>query len=234
MKVLVLFLITISVFTISCAKHEQESTSSQQVLKGEAETDLVRLVQGAIGSGDSEALAGHLKQVDVNTVFGENKTFLSVALESQRYAMVEFLLDAGASTELLNDDGDVLYSALKDFESDDFVTRLLKREPLGEPELLEILVSNGIKPLRVAVVEWVGTKSININQKVGRQPPPLILAVNQRATDEQKIYSLVEALLQFADVDVNITARGKTPLALARDKNYSSIAELLLAHGATE
>lgn len=213
---------------LGCAKHEQENNKTQKVFKNTDETNPAIIATKAIIQGDLKLLEQALESIDINHIEPGSKSFLVLSLESKKYFVTEYLLENGADPNLKDDKG---LSAIDMFTDDSLVLQILNQEPIPNEKLLEILVDQGLKKRRLAVVEWIGTKDIGINLQVGRNPPPLIYAINLRASEEE-ILPLVEELLRFKDVDVNIEFRRRTPVALAKRKKLQSVVNLLLANGA--
>lgn len=234
MKKIALFII-VSVLFWGCAKHVQENYSSEDTINfnNTDEKDPVKKVIEAITENNNKKLLDALKKVEINQLIPSDEgeiTFLMVALNSKKYYMAEILLGQGADPSIKSSKG---LDAFELYEKDDVALKILNKEPLPEDKLLEILIDNGIKTYVVGVVDWVGTKKVNINQKVGRRLPPLLFACNI-STKEEELYPIVASLLAYENVNVNIKIRGATPLSEARKNNYPNIINLLIANGAKE
>ncbi|MGL5385543.1 MAG: ankyrin repeat domain-containing protein [Serratia sp. (in: enterobacteria)] len=189
----------------------------------------------AAEQGDSEALKSCLdKGVDINAVNRQGRTAITIASLNKHYDCVELLIAAGADID--KQDQTCFNPFLLSCLNNDLT--LLRLVLPANPDLdrLTRFGGVGITPAsekgHVDIVrELLTCTEINVNHTnfVGWTPLLEAIVLNDGGAKQQEI---VKLLLEHGANPHMTDKYGKSPLTLAREKDYREIAELLIAAGA--
>jgi len=185
------------------------------------------LVQGAeihdaAGFGDLEKVKAYLLQdpKQINTADANGRTVLDCAILSGKKALVEFLLEKGATENI--------FAAAATGHADK-VSEFLKQDP----KLISAKDSSGKTPLHWAafygqknVVELLLAQKADVNALDGYGFTPLHWAAEYDRSD------VVEVLLNNkADFNIKVANYGWTPLRLAVIHDHIATADVLMKRG---
>ncbi|HGM5492448.1 TPA: ankyrin repeat domain-containing protein [Serratia fonticola] len=189
----------------------------------------------AAEQGDDEALKSCLsKGVDINAANRQGRTAITIASLNKHYDCVALLIAAGADID--KQDQTCFNPFLLSCLNNDLT--LLRLVLPANPDLdrLTRFGGVGITPAsekgHVDIVRELVTRTeINVNHTnfVGWTPLLEAIVLNDGGTKQQEI---VKLLLDHGANPHMTDKYGKSPLTLAREKDYREIAELLIAAGA--
>ena len=189
----------------------------------------------AAEQGNLDALKACLeKGVDINATNRQKRTAIIIASLKKHYPCIEFLISAGADID--KQDQTCFNPFLISCLTNDLT--LLRIVLPAKPDLdrLSRFGGVGITPAsekgHVDIVRELLTHTdINVNHTnfVGWTPLLEAIVLNDGGPKQQEI---VKLLLDHGANPHMTDKYGKTPLELAREKDYHAIAELLLAAGA--
>ncbi|WP_025123476.1 MULTISPECIES: ankyrin repeat domain-containing protein [unclassified Serratia (in: enterobacteria)] len=189
----------------------------------------------AAEQGDGEALKSCLdKGVDINAANRQGRTAITIASLNKHYDCVALLIAAGADID--KQDQTCFNPFLLSCLNNDLT--LLRLVLPANPDLdrLTRFGGVGITPAsekgHVDIVRELLTRTeINVNHTnfVGWTPLLEAIVLNDGGAKQQEI---VKLLLDHGANPHMTDKYGKSPLTLAREKDYREIAELLIAAGA--
>ncbi len=162
---------------------------------------------------------------DVNKPAPDGLTALHVAARKGSLVIVKMLLDHGADTEVLNNQGHTpLASAL--FARNTLVADyLLKQQASLDPDALlreAVLLGQADRD----VIDFLVRQGASLDSPDAQGNTPLHLAI-------QKGHRVVAKYLMQKGADINIADQsGRTPLALAIELDEKAIQQMLLKYGA--
>src|SRR5690606_13452321 len=102
----------------------------------------------------------------------EGRTLLMNAVLGLKYAVVQYLLSAGADTEAL----DNAESTALDYASDDVMKRLLRGESLLPEDLNKLMMDIALKDLNADLLVFLLEQGADPNYSTGRLSPLIYLA----------------------------------------------------------
>lgn len=189
----------------------------------------------AAEQGDIDALKSCLsKSVDINTTNRQGRTAITLASLNKHYDCVELLISAGADID--KQDQTCFNPFLLSCLNNDLTLLRLLLPAKPDLDRLTRFGGVGITPAsekgHVDIVrELLMHTDINVNHTnfVGWTPLLEAIVLNDGGEKQQEI---VKLLLDHGANPHMTDKYGKTPLALAREKGYHAIAELLIAAGA--
>lgn len=189
----------------------------------------------AAEQGDGEGLKSCLsKGVDINAANRQGRTAITIASLNKHYDCVELLIASGADID--KQDQTCFNPFLLSCLNNDLT--LLRLVLPANPDLdrLTRFGGVGITPAsekgHVEIVRELLTRTeINVNHTnfVGWTPLLEAIVLNDGGAKQQEI---VKLLLDHGANPHMTDKYGKSPLTLAREKDYREIAELLIAAGA--
>lgn len=221
---------------VACGSHRQQSYNSDAAFqkRDTSETDPRILVFEAIAQGDLAEVKRLIEEEDVPLDHTEasGKTLLIVSVEGLKYAIVEYLMQAGADISFTDPDGK---TAIDYAGGDEIMTRLLRGEEIPVENLNNLMLSLAIEGRKPELLKFLLAKGADPNYVANRKSP-LIAVAYQRVDDSLMpvLVELTQILLAHPDIDVNLKVGRATALAVARQRGYQPLINLLLAAGAVE
>ncbi|WON76248.1 ankyrin repeat domain-containing protein [Serratia sp. UGAL515B_01] len=200
-----------------------------------SENELVSEFLSAAEKGDADALKKCLvRGVDINTTNRQGRTAITLASLNKHYNCVSLLISAGADID--KQDQTCFNPFLLSCLNNDLTLLRLVLPANPDLERLTRFGGVGITPAsekgHVEIVrELLLRTDINVNHTnfVGWTPLLEAIVLNDGGARQQEI---VKLLLEHGANPHMTDKYGKSPLTLAREKDYHEIAELLIAAGA--
>ncbi|MCB0379384.1 MAG: ankyrin repeat domain-containing protein [Bdellovibrionales bacterium] len=245
--------IFISLFFIGCGSHQQSlvRSESRAPVKKIEEKDLNLKLINAVNGGDLEELKGLLASGgNPNIRDNESLTLLMLAVSSQQFAIVEFLVEAGAEVFLKTESEQIQpdKTAFDFIGGEEDVQRILQKVLNKEeihPDDLNPSLYTQITLKSSANLNWLFKKGADVNY-IRKNPSgsdkdnALIFLLSQRGVvgDEfMKLKELFDILMSQPNIDVKSKVGRNTPLKKANQRaqennEYEVIVQALKAKGA--
>jgi hypothetical protein len=254
---LVLWLL-IGLLIAGCGRHSQTliRRGVQESVLEVGETDQALQMINAVNAGALEQVRELVAAgADLNGRSNEGLTLIMIAIRAQQFAVIEFLVTAGADLELKTSHSDIdpslnarKYVTLLAMgqEVETIVMGILDQEPFAV-ETLNDFVYTAITFQNIGLLDWLLQKGVSPNvirtSESGRpKDSPLIYLFSLRGVDDEdlpSIQAIFDLLVSHPEIDVNLKVRRDTPLskaqrALSRNPGYQAMVDQLKAMGATD